>query len=81
MLGLLVARTGVWKLGCALNLVGGGGRLYTGDGRLDGGGGPRGGPGCLFSVDELQINGRERVVMQIWANGVKFLPLGVPTPD
>ena len=54
MLGLLVASTGVWKLGCALSLVGGCGRLYTGDGRFDGGGG---GPGCRFSVDEeLQIN-------------------------
>ena len=37
--GLRVARTGVWKLGCALSLLGGGGgRLNTGEGRLDEGG-------------------------------------------
>ena len=66
--GLLVATMGVWKLGCALSFLGGGGggRLYTGDGRFDDGGGGRlgpfcgggGGPDCLFSVDELQGNGR-----------------------
>ena len=37
--GLRVARTGVWKLGCALSLLGGGGgRLNTGEGRLEDGG-------------------------------------------
>ena len=64
LLGLLVARTGVWKLGCALSLLGGsGGRLYTGDGRFDGGGG---GPGCRFSVEEeLQINQSQCCQVQI----------------
>ena len=54
---LRVARTGVWKLGCALSLLGGGGgRLNTGEGRLEDGGPGGGGPcWCLFSVDELQI--------------------------